>query len=84
MPRFFLHMYNATGRIEDEEGQEHPNLAAARESAILSLRSVACEEVKEGTLDLRGRIEIADETGAVLMTVMFPEAVGVLEAEEGL
>jgi hypothetical protein len=40
MPRFFLHIDDGTQRIEDEEGSELPDLAAAREEALVAARQL--------------------------------------------
>jgi hypothetical protein len=73
MPRYFFHVFNDEITI-DEEGAELADLDAAREFAIESLRSLACDSVKQGHLNLDHRIEIADETDARRMTVTFREA----------
>ena len=75
MPPFFLHVHNRTGLARDEEGLELASLAAAREAAVAGIRSILCEEVGQGTLDLGGRIDICGENGEVLMAVPFGEAV---------
>ena len=75
MPLFFFHLYNSTGLTPDEEGRELESLSAARECAIQDIRSVLCEDVERGFIDMRGRIEIAGERGETLMTVAFSEAV---------
>jgi hypothetical protein len=69
MKRYYLHLFNSAGSAPDEEGKELPSLEAARELALLSIRDLLSEEAK-----VRGRIEIADETGQLLATVHFPEA----------
>lgn len=74
MPRFFLHIANRIGFAPDEEGVEADDLAAAVEQAKEGIRSILSDEAKGGRLDLNGRIEIADEGGAVLQTVPFPDA----------
>lgn len=76
MPHYFLNVYNANVAL-DEEGDDFPDLAAAREKAVLGVRSILAEEVKGGQFDLRGRIEIADESGAILMLVPYSDAVSV-------
>jgi len=40
MPRFFLHIDGGTQRIEDEEGSELPDLAAANEEALGAARQL--------------------------------------------
>ena len=73
MPRYFFHVCNDDLTI-DEEGCEQPDLATAREWAIENARSLVCESVRKGHLNLDDRIEIADDSGGRLMTVTFREA----------
>lgn len=74
MPRFFLHICNRIGFAADEEGADLASLDAAVEQAKEGIRSILSDEAKKGRLDLNGRIEIADETGAVRRTIPFSEA----------
>ena len=48
VPRFFFHLYDDVVSI-DEEGSELPDIAAVRQKAIKNARSIACQEVLEGT-----------------------------------
>jgi hypothetical protein len=75
MAHFYFHLRNDIGLTRDDEGQELPDLAAAREYAIDNIRSVLGGEAREGRIDLRGSIEIADGGGSVLAVVSFSEAV---------
>lgn len=75
MARFYLHIRNGAGYAEDFEGQELPDLGAARIAAIDGVRSVLSEEARRGELDLCGSIEIADGDGNILLVVPFREAV---------
>jgi hypothetical protein len=74
MARFYLHVINGTGRASDEEGVELADARAAEAHAVEGIRSILADEAKAGRLDLDGRIEIADETGAVVRTVSFEDA----------
>lgn len=74
MSLFFLHIVNRIGSARDEEGVELDDLAAAIEQAKEGVRSVISDEARTGRIDFNGRIEIADESGAVLRIVPFPEA----------
>jgi hypothetical protein len=74
MARFFLHLYNAIGEARDPEGQELPDLEAARQSALAGVRSIISSEAREGRIDLRGRVEIVGEQGATLLVVSFEDA----------
>jgi hypothetical protein len=75
MPRYHFHLYDGQGLVRDEEGREHPNLAAAREAAVKDARSIIGEDTAKGLIDLTCRIEITDPEGRVLATLPFSEAV---------
>ena len=75
MARFFLHINNGGGYVEDPEGQELADLDEAYRKAIDGVRSLLSEEARHGQLDLSGTIEIADGNGNILLVVPFREAV---------
>ena len=77
MPSYHLHLINAHVDADDSEGHDLPTLDAARAMAIEGIRGFLGEELSRGTLDLRGRIDIEDDAGAVLMTVPFSEAISI-------
>lgn len=81
MSRYFLHIDNGGGFSEDLEGQELPDLEAARAAAIDGVRSLLSEEARQGQLDLSGRIKIANAEGNILLVVPFSEAVELRRAE---
>jgi hypothetical protein len=81
MLRYFIHLHNGTGETHDEDGVELADLAAAERVAVQGVRSILSEEVMSGTLDLRGRAEIANAEGEVLQTVQFAETILVYRAE---
>jgi hypothetical protein len=73
MPRYFLDIVNT---IEDPDGADFADLAAARQEATLSARDLISQDIKEGQpLSLKRRIDIRDENGQVLDSVIFSEAV---------
>lgn len=74
MPRYFLHIVNRVGFAPDEEGVELDDLPAAVEQAKDGIRSIISDEARSGRIDLNGRVEIADEAGAILQVVPFPDA----------
>ena len=73
MPRFFFHIYNDE-ITHDEEGRELPDLEAARELALESARELVCESVHQGHLNLDHRIEVADGSGEIVITLTFRDA----------
>ena len=77
MPHFFFHVFNDEISI-DEEGSEHPSLDSAREHALVAARSLVCESVTKGYLNLDHRIEITDESDARVMTVTYRESFTIL------
>jgi hypothetical protein len=77
MPHYYFHLYNCDGETPDEEGQNLSGPAAARDTALTSIRSILASEVDAGEFDLDGRIEVADGDGAVLLIISFEEAVAV-------
>lgn len=85
MPRYYLHICNGIGFVEDTEGQELPNAEAARESAIKGARDLIASEVRDGVMNLSSFIEVEDENREHLFTLSFSEAVQVkgLSANDG-
>ena len=82
MPRYFMHVCNGMGFIEDPEGVELPDLPAARENAIAGLRDLMAGEMKAGQLNAASFVEIVDEAGDLLSLVSFQDAVTVTNETE--
>jgi hypothetical protein len=76
MPTYFFELRNHHGVVRDPNGQTFPDVAAARKQAVDTVRSIISDEVKRGSIDLRGRIQVSDARGLVL-TLPFAEAVEV-------
>jgi hypothetical protein len=75
MPLFFLHVFNRTGSSHDDEGQDLPDVEAARVAAVEGIRSILRDEVAHGLIDFEGRVEIEDEGGTLVATVSYHDAV---------
>ena len=72
--RFYFHIRDYV-HVDDPEGRELPDEAAAREHALEAARELVCA----GILDRQGvnldhRVEVATEAGQVLFSVTFREA----------
>jgi hypothetical protein len=78
MPRFYLHIVDCYGRAPDEEGREFESAQDARREAVKGARSLLIGELAEGRLDLRGRIEVADDQQGVADVVQFADVVDVV------
>ena len=73
MPRFFFHLHEGQYLV-DEEGLELADLSAARQRARDCVLDILSAEVKQGHLNLNNRIDIADESGAVVEGLLFRDA----------
>jgi hypothetical protein len=64
--RYFLHIHSPEGRQPDEEGQDHPDLAAARRAAVAGLREIVSHGLLVGELRLDEWIQIEEAGGIIL------------------
>jgi hypothetical protein len=74
MPRYFFHIFNDETSIDDE-GQELPDLEAARQLATREARILMCETLKKGQIVLSHHIAVEDDQGTSVFDVKFGEAV---------
>ena len=77
MTHYYLHQRGGPHEFIDEEGQELPDLDAARRCAIGGIRSILADEVMHGRFHLDERIDICTSDGRPLLSVAFSEAVAV-------
>ena len=75
MPRFYFNLCNGAEFTEDAEGAELADYAAARRTAIASLRDVMAGDLLMGDLNTASFIEIEDEQRELIETVSFTEVV---------
>ena len=75
MPRFYMHVCNGNGFIEDEEGRELPDAETARSEAVAAARDVMANDLRGGELDISSFIEVEDENKELLFIVQFTDAV---------
>ena len=76
MARFFFHLREHSGRLDDEEGVEL-SFEEVDAAALETVRALIAADVLEGRLDLNGLIEVEDESGATVHTRTFASAVTV-------
>jgi hypothetical protein len=69
MPRYFFHVRDGDSYSPDIEGQELPSLEAARQEAIRANREILGEKLLHGGSLNSRQLQIADESGAVLLTL---------------
>lgn len=73
MPRYHFHIRNDFD-VDDEEGSDHADLAAAREHAIECARDLMCADIRQGWVDLDHRIIVTDHAGTQILTLTFRDA----------
>jgi hypothetical protein len=77
MPRYYFHLRNDL-LVDDEEGIELPDMEAARVKAEeYALDMSAASVLEHRKINLHHRIEVADETGEVVLRVEFGDVVTV-------
>jgi hypothetical protein len=69
MPHYFFHVRNGNLSSLDDEGGDFDDFAAAEREAVLSVRDLMIEALKNGEPVIGWRVEIADEDGKVLNSV---------------
>jgi hypothetical protein len=69
MPRYFFHILSGGETVEDEEGMDLPDMAAARQEAVASARDLALSADKDGFGKETRSVQIIDAAGAVLGSV---------------
>jgi hypothetical protein len=75
MAHFFFHVRDDEGGFSrDDEGQELPDLEAAKREALNSNREILGEQLLHGSEVPAREIEIADQAGTVLAVVNVREA----------
>jgi hypothetical protein len=77
MARYFFDLHECGTTSTDDEGCERESLAEVRDEALRAAREVMCAEVFEGSLCLSCRIDVRDDTGTVVLTLPFKEALTV-------
>jgi hypothetical protein len=80
MPRYHLNLHNGHGPIIDEDGADFVDLASARQRAVQGIRSLLSHEVLEGRIDLRGHLDIVDETGVTVAAIAFADTIKIVQS----
>ena len=81
MPLYYLHVCNGNGFIEDEEGQDLPDIEAARVAAVRGARDIMSEEIRRGELNRASFIEVEDQDHQYLFTLQFSDAFRISDAQ---
>ena len=74
MSRFYFHIKSGETIDRDDEGQELPNVAAAKEEALASARELLSDAIKGAKDDVPNYFIVADARGQEVATVALRDA----------
>ena len=74
MPLFYLHIRRDGVLMEDPDGSDLPDVAAAREEAIAAARDIWAAAIRQGQDFSDRQFIIADERGRHVLVVPFTDA----------
>lgn len=78
MARYFLHLRDGTNELLDPEGREFPTLEVMRDAVLFTARDLIAGDVRNGLVDFRFRIDVHDETGAIVYSFPFKHAFSIV------
>jgi len=82
VPRFFFHLRDHVHSIIDPDGDELPDLSAAKQKALSAARELLSAEIKTGLIDLRFRVDVEVEAGQVVHSLPFAQAFTIIQDDE--
>jgi hypothetical protein len=83
VPLFYFHLHDRFGAVPDPDARELANLEVVRAQALKGARSIICEDVRDGCVDLTGRIDVYDGAGKLVLSLPFKEAVELVLEKDG-
>lgn len=78
MPLYFFHSREGGAFVPDEQGRTFDNIEAATTNAVTEARALMAYQVRDGTLNLDGEIQITAVGGVRLATISFEQALEVV------
>ena len=82
MARFFFHLRDGTDVLLDPEGRELAGVDAIPPLALEEARSIVSGDALSGTIMLNQRIDVEDETGQLIHSLSFEDAVTIVRAHQ--
>lgn len=77
MPRYFMHLVDSVDITLDPEGTEMPPEAIVG-AALAQARDCMAGDVKSGRLDFHYRIDVHDESGELVHSLPFQDALEIV------
>jgi hypothetical protein len=75
---YFLHLRDGTDELLDPDGQEFASLEALRTAVLFCARDLMAGDIRNGTIDLRYRIDAEDEQGTLVYSLPFKHALSII------
>lgn len=73
--RYFFHLCDDGEHVLDKEGQLLDSIEKVQTKALFAARDIMSSEVLRGELNLAQRIDVQDQSGAVVFSLPFDKAV---------
>ena len=77
MAHYFMHLRDSVDEVLDPDGMEMP-AEAVPGAALMAARDCIAGDVKNGKIDLHYRIDVHDESGKLVHSLSFADAVEVV------
>lgn len=81
--RYYMHLRDGTEELLDADGREFASLAALRDAVLFTARDCLVNDVRDGVLDLRFRIDVEDDGGAIVYSLPFKHAINIIPEGAG-
>ena len=78
MARYFFHLRDGSDQVLDPEGIELADVDAVKAKVLLAARDTLSNDIREGKLDLRYRIEVEDAAGNLVYRLALKDAFEVI------
>jgi hypothetical protein len=76
--RYLMHLRNGADETLDPEGMEFANIETLRQAVLFTARDLMAGDIRNGTIDLRYRIDAEDEDGAIVYSLPFRHALSII------
>lgn len=80
--RCYFHLKNGDERLLDPEGQQIENPGRIAEIALKEVRSIISQDALRGEIDLDQRPEVEDESGKLVYSLPFADAVRIIPGRQ--
>lgn len=84
MARYYMNLRDGTEELLDPEGLEFATLDDLRKAVLNTVRDLMSEDLRQGMIDFRFRIDAEDEKGVIVYTLPFKHAINIIPETAGV